>query len=423
MYRYLPIQDIYAREILDSRGNPALEAEVLAGGEIVGRASVPSGALTGTYEATELRDREVRYLGKGVERAVENVNNQLAQAVIGMNVFDQAALDKMLVKTDGSRDKKNLGANTLLGVSMAAAHTAALALKIPLYRYLGGTNPKEMPIPMMTILDGGIHADNTLDIQEFMIVPGKSKNFRERLRICTEVYQNLKGILTESGFSVRTGGEGGFAPDLPDAKEALKLIEDAAKRAGYQMGRDIFIALDAAASRLYNKDSRKYEFSGESKMKGQRITRDTEELIEYYEELAGSFPICAIEDALDEDDWDGWRTITERLGEKIQLAGDALFSTTVQRLKKGIQEGVANTVVIKINQAGTLSEVFEVIETAKKAGYQIIISHRYGETEDTTIADIAVAFHAGYIKAGAPCGTERIAKYNQLLRIEEELGI
>ena len=256
-----------------------------------------------------------------------------------------------------------------------------------------------------------------------MIVPGKSKNFRERLRICTEVYQNLKGILTESGFSVRTGGEGGFAPDLPDAKEALKLIEDAAKRAGYQMGRDIFIALDAAASRLYNKDSRKYEFSGESKMKGQRITRDTEELIEYYEELAGSFPICAIEDALDEDDWDGWRTITERLGEKIQLAGDALFSTTVQRLKKGIQEGVANTVVIKINQAGTLSEAFEVIETAKKAGYQIIISHRYGETEDTTIADIAVAFHAGYIKAGAPCGTERIAKYNQLLRIEEELGI
>ena len=296
MYRYLPIQDIYAREILDSRGNPALEAEVLAGGEIVGRASVPSGALTGTYEATELRDREARYLGKGVERAVENVNNQLAQAVIGMNVFDQAALDKMLVKTDGSRDKKNLGANTLLGVSMAAAHTAALALKIPLYRYLGGTNPKEMPIPMMTILDGGIHADNTLDIQEFMIVPGKSKNFRERLRICTEVYQNLKGILTESGFSVRTGGEGGFAPDLPDAKEALKLIEDAAKRAGYQMGRDIFIALDAAASRLYNKDSRKYEFSGESKMKGQRITRDTEELIEYYEELAGSFPICAIEE-------------------------------------------------------------------------------------------------------------------------------
>lgn len=421
MYQYLPIRDVYAREIIDSRGNPTIEVEVLVGEDTVGRAAVPSGASTGKYEAVELRDHEERYGGKGVERAVEHVNDQIARAVIGMNVFDQAALDQMLIKTDGSKNKKNLGANALLGVSIAAAKAAASALKVPLYRYLGGVNAHELPTPMMNILNGGAHADNTLDIQEFMIMPVGACCFKEGLRMCAEIYQTLKKLLKENGLNTAVGDEGGFAPDLPDAKEALKFIRDAVEQSGYKMGTDIAIALDIAASELYNQDYKKYEFPGESKMQGQKIMRSAEELIEYYEDLSLEFPIYSIEDPLDEEDWDGWELLTTRLGNEIQLVGDDLFVTNVERLKKGIDQNVANAILVKVNQIGTLTEAIEAIQMAQKAGYNAIISHRSGETEDTTIADIAVAFNTGQIKTGAPCRTERVAKYNQLLRIEEEL--
>ncbi len=422
MYQYLPIRDVYAREIIDSRGNPTIEVEVLVGEDTVGRAAVPSGASTGKFEAVELRDNEERYGGKGVERAAEHVNDQIARAVIGMNVFDQAALDQMLIKTDGSRNKKNLGANALLGVSMAAAKAAAGALKVPLYRYLGGVNAHELPTPMMNILNGGAHADNTLDIQEFMIMPVGACCFKEGLRMCAEIYQTLKKLLKENGLNTAVGDEGGFAPDLPDAREALKFIRDAVEQSGYRMGTDIAIALDIAASELYNKDYKKYEFPGESRMQGQKIMRSAEELIEYYEDLSLEFPIYSIEDPLDEEDWDGWELLTTRLGNEIQLVGDDLFVTNVERLKKGIDQNVANAILVKVNQIGTLTEAIEAIQMAQKAGYNAIISHRSGETEDTTIADIAVAFNTGQIKTGAPCRTERVAKYNQLLRIEEELG-
>lgn len=422
MYQYLPIRDVYAREIIDSRGNPTIEVEVLAGEETVGRFAVPSGASTGKYEAVELRDNEERYGGKGVERAVEHVNDQIARAVIGMNVFDQAGLDNVLIKTDGSRNKKNLGANALLGVSIAAAKAAAGALKVPLYRYLGGINAHKLPTPMMNILNGGAHADNTLDIQEFMIMPVGACCFKEGLRMCAEIYQALKKLLKENGLNTAVGDEGGFAPDLPDAREALKFIRDAVECAGYKMGEDIAIALDIAASELYNKDYKKYEFPGESRMQGQKIVRSAEELIEYYEDLSLEFPIYSIEDPLDEEDWDGWELLTTRLGNEIQLVGDDLFVTNVERLKKGIDQNVANAILVKVNQIGTLTEAIEAIDMAQKAGYNAIISHRSGETEDTTIADIAVAFNTGQIKTGAPCRTERVAKYNQLLRIEEELG-
>ncbi|WP_122641809.1 phosphopyruvate hydratase [Luxibacter massiliensis] len=421
MYEYLPIRDVYAREIIDSRGNPTIEVEVLVGEDTVGRAAVPSGASTGMYEAVELRDGEERYGGKGVERAVEHVNDQLARAVIGLNVFDQAALDHILIKTDGSKNKKNLGANALLGVSMAAAKAAANALKVPLYRYLGGVNARKLPVPMMNIMNGGAHADNTLDIQEFMIMPVGAENFKEGLRICAEIYQSLKKLLKENGLNTAVGDEGGFAPDLPDAKEALRFLKQAVEKAGYKMGKDIAIALDIAASELYNKDTKKYVFPGESKMQGQKITRSAEELIEYYEDLTLEFPIRSIEDPLDEEDWDGWELITTRLGSDIQLVGDDLFVTNVDRLQKGIEHNVANAILVKVNQIGTLTEAIEAIEMAQKAGYQAVISHRSGETEDTTIADIAVAFNTGQIKTGAPCRTERVAKYNQLLRIEEQL--
>lgn len=422
MYQYLAIRDVYAREIIDSRGNPTIEVEVLVGEDTVGRAAVPSGASTGMYEAVELRDNEERYGGKGVQRAVEHVNDQLARAVIGMNVFNQTALDKVLVKADGSKNKKNLGANALLGVSLAAARAAANALKVPLYRYLGGVNAHKLPVPMMNILNGGAHADNTLDIQEFMIMPVGACCFKEGLRMCAEIYHSLKNLLKENGLSTAVGDEGGFAPDLPDAKEALRFISEAVAKAGYKMGEDIAIALDVAASELYNKDYKKYEFPGESKMQGQKIVRSAEELIEYYEDLAMEFPIRSIEDPLDEEDWDGWELLTTRLGNEIQLVGDDLFVTNVERLKKGIDQSVANAILVKVNQIGTLTEAIEAIEMAQKAGYNAIISHRSGETEDTTIADIAVAFNTGQIKTGAPCRTERVAKYNQLLRIEEELG-
>ncbi len=422
MYQYLAIRDVYAREIIDSRGNPTIEVEVLVGEDTVGRAAVPSGASTGMYEAVELRDNEDRYGGKGVQRAVEHVNDQLARAVIGMNVFNQTALDKVLIKADGSKNKKNLGANALLGVSLAAARAAANALKVPLYRYLGGVNAHKLPVPMMNILNGGAHADNTLDIQEFMIMPVGACCFKEGLRMCTEIYHSLKNLLKENGLSTAVGDEGGFAPDLPDAKEALRFISEAVTKAGYKMGEDIAIALDVAASELYNKDYKKYEFPGESKMQGQKIIRSAEELIEYYEDLSLEFPIRSIEDPLDEEDWDGWELLTTRLGNEIQLVGDDLFVTNVERLKKGIEQSVANAILVKVNQIGTLTEAIEAIEMAQKAGYKAIISHRSGETEDTTIADIAVAFNTGQIKTGAPCRTERVAKYNQLLRIEEELG-
>ncbi len=423
MYQYLPIRDVYAREILDSRGNPTVEVEVLAGEKVVGRASVPSGASTGKYEAVELRDGGGRYGGKGVQRAVEHVNDQLAGAVIGINVFDQTEIDRVLIKTDGSANKGNLGANALLGVSLASAHAAASALRLPLYKYLGGVNAKTLPVPMMNILNGGAHADNTLDIQEFMIMPVGAKNFKEGLRMCAEIYQALKALLKEKGLSTAVGDEGGFAPDLSDTRAALNCLKEAVERAGYRMGRDqdIAIAMDVAASELYNQDYQKYEFPGESRMQGKKIVRSAEELIDYYAELTEEFPICSIEDPLDEEDWDGWELLTTRLGREIQLVGDDLFVTNVERLRKGIEKGVANAILVKVNQIGTLTEAVEAIRLAQNSGYHAIVSHRSGETEDTTIADIAVAFNTGQIKTGAPCRTERVAKYNRLLRIEEQM--
>lgn len=421
MYQHLPIRDVYAREILDSRGNPTIEVEVLVGDHTVGRASVPSGASTGKFEAAELRDGGARYQGKGVQRAVEHVNAHLANAVIGMNVFDQKEIDRVLCKTDGSVNKKNLGANALLGVSLAAAHAAANALRLPLYKYLGGVNAKRLPVPMMNILNGGAHADNTLDFQEFMIMPVGAENFREGLRMCAEIYQVLKQLLKKAGLETAVGDEGGFAPDLPGAREALQFLKDAVEEAGYEMGKDIRIALDVAASELYHAESGKYLFPGESKMTGQKIARTVEEMIDYYQELALEFPICSIEDPLDEEDWDGWELLTTRLGGEIQLVGDDLFVTNTKRLKQGIERNVANAILVKVNQIGTLTEAIEAIELAQKSGYRTIVSHRSGETEDTTIADLAVAFNTGQIKTGAPCRGERVAKYNQLLRIAETL--
>ena len=421
MDRQLPIRDIFAREILDSRGNPTLEAEVLAGEDIVGRAAVPSGASTGRYEALELRDREKRYGGRGVERAVENVNSILAPVVIGRDVFDQEGLDRALIEADGTRDKSNLGANAILGVSMAAAHAAAEAMKVPLYRYLGGVRAKQMPVPMMNIINGGVHADNSLDIQEFMIVPAEKEGFREQLRVCAEVYHSLKSLLKERGLHTSVGDEGGFAPDFKDTREALRTLRDAVEKAGYRMGRDIRIALDVAASELYDPDRKVYCFPGEGREKGEEVIRTTGEMTDYYLDLISEFPICSIEDPLDEEDWDGWSVLTGKIGDRVQLVGDDLFTTNAERLEKGIRLGAANAVLIKVNQIGTLTEAFETMKLAQEAGYNTVISHRSGETEDTTIADIAVAFNAGQIKTGAPCRSERVAKYNRLLRIEEGL--
>lgn len=421
MYQYLPIRDVYAREILDSRGNPTIEVDVLLGDGTVGRAAVPSGASTGKYEAVELRDRDNRYGGKGVLHAVQHVNEQLANVVIGMNVFEQTKIDRALIRADGSDNKKNLGANALLGVSLAVAHAAAKALRLPLYQYLGGVHTKQLPVPMMNILNGGVHADNTLDIQEFMIMPVGAENFQEGLRMCAEIYHILKQLLKEKELNTAVGDEGGFAPNLSDTKEALCFLKDAVERAGYRMGADIAIALDVAASELYHAESGKYIFPGESKMLGKRVSRTAEELIDYYQELADAFPIYSIEDPLDEEDWDGWELLTTRLGREIQLVGDDLFVTNTARLRRGIERGAANAILIKVNQIGTLTEAVEAIELAQRSGYRVIISHRSGETEDTTIADMAVAFHIGQIKTGAPCRSERVAKYNQLLRIEEKV--
>ena len=422
MDRNLKISDIYAREILDSRGNPTVEAEVLAGETVVGSAAVPSGASTGKYEAVELRDGEKRYGGKGVEQAVENVNSRIAPVVIGMNVFEQEEIDRAMIRADGTPDKSAFGANAILSVSMAAAHAAAAALSVPLYRYLGGVRSSQMPVPMMNILNGGVHADNSLDIQEFMIMPAGERTFRERLRICAEVYHSLGDVLKSRGLNTAVGDEGGFAPDLPDTRAALRAIRDAVEKAGYRMGRDITIALDAAASELYDLETQKYRFPGESRIQGRLVERSAEEMISYFEDLVSEFPISSIEDPLGEEDWEGWRQITTRLGERIQLVGDDLFVTNTERLKQGIETGAGNAVLIKVNQAGTLTEAFEAIRMAQESGFRTVISHRSGEAEETTIADIAVAFNAGQIKTGAPCRSERVAKYNRLLRIEEKLG-
>lgn len=421
MYGCLPITDIYAREILDSRGNPTVEVEVLAGDQYVGRASVPSGASTGKFEAVELRDKSARYCGKGTLEAVDHVNTIIAPEIIGMNVFDQRKIDDVLIRLDGTENKSGLGANALLGVSMAVARTASKALAQPLYRYLGGTNAYKLPIPMMNIMNGGRHADNTIDIQEFMIVPVGACCFREGLRMCAEVYHKLKSLLKEKSLNTAVGDEGGFAPDLKDAKEVLVFLMDAILGAGYEPGKDIAIALDVAASELYDEEKEMYFFEGESRMLGRTITRNTEEMIDYYAELAELYPIISIEDPLDEEDWDGWELLTTRLGNDLQLVGDDLFVTNTKRLKKGIERGVANAILVKINQIGTLSEAFDAVSMAQKAGYAVVISHRSGETVDSMIADIAVAFNTGQIKTGAPCRGERIEKYNQLLRIEEKL--
>lgn len=422
MFRNLPITDIYAREILDSRGNPTIEVEVLAGENIVGRAQVPSGASTGQYEAVELRDGEDRYHGFGVTRAVDHVNDRIAREIIGTNVFDQCEIDRILIDLDGTEDKSNLGANAMLGVSLAAARAAAEALRIPLYRYLGGVNAKTMPVPMMNILNGGRHADNTIDIQEFMIIPVGACCFREGLRMCAEVYHELKHLLKKKGFSTAVGDEGGFAPNLADAKEALRLIVKAIGTAGYRPGEDMVLALDVAATELYHKEFQTYVFAGEGKQAGHGVIRSSEEMIDYYQELIQEFPIVSIEDPLDEEDWEGWELITARLGQDVQLVGDDLFVTNTKRLKRGIEQHAANAILVKVNQIGTLTEALDAVEMAKRAGYRTILSHRSGETEDSIIADIAVATNAGQIKTGAPCRSERVAKYNQLLRIEENLA-
>ncbi|MGO5051472.1 phosphopyruvate hydratase [Lachnospiraceae bacterium LCP25S3_G4] len=422
MYKFIPITDIFAREILDSRGNPTIEVEVLAGDEYVGRAAVPSGASTGQYEAVEIRDGESRYKGLGVQRAVDHVNEKIAQAIIGLNVFEQTYIDKILIEADGTDNKINLGANALLGVSLAVARTAAKVLSIPLYSYLGGVNAKRMPVPMMNIMNGGAHADNTLDIQEFMIMPIGAPTFRDGLCMCAEIYHTLKKLLKDHGMSTAVGDEGGFAPNLPDAKETLEFIAEATQKAGYKMGDDVAIALDVAASELYDKNFKKYVFDGEGKMQGHKVIRSAEEMIDYYEELTDLYPIVSIEDPLDEEDWEGWELLTTRMGQDIQLVGDDLFVTNVKRLQAGITKNVANAILIKVNQIGTLTEAIDAIELAKNSGYKAIISHRSGETEDSIIADIAVAFNAGQIKTGAPCRSERTAKYNQLLRIEDKLG-
>lgn len=424
----LKITDVHAREILDSRGNPTVEADVTVettstGKKTTGRAAVPSGASTGQFEAVELRDGEPRYFGLGVQNAVKHVNDKIAKVLIGKNALNQVEIDRCMIAEDGTDDKINLGANAMLSVSLATARAAAKAMELPLYQYLGGTNAKRMPVPMMNILNGGRHADNTVDFQEFMIMPVGAKSFREALRMCAEVYHNLKKICEKDGLSTAVGDEGGFAPDLPDAFAVLDLIMNAVKASGYTPGEDFKIALDAAASELYDENTGMYHFPGESKLKGEKVVRNTEEMIAYYEEMIERFPIISIEDGLDEEDWDGWQAMTKRLGERIQLVGDDLFVTNTKRLDAGIKLQTANAILVKVNQIGTLTEAMEAIETAQGNAYRAVISHRSGETEDTFIADLAVAVNAGQIKTGAPCRAERTAKYNQLLRIEEQLGV
>ena len=427
MTTYLEIKSIHAREILDSRGNPTVEAQVAVlnhgnGNRYEGTAAVPSGASTGRFEAVELRDGEPRYFGLGVQHAVRNANEKIAPALLGANALNQYEIDRKLIELDGTENKENLGANAMLSVSLACAKAAAAALSMPLYRYVGGTGAHLLPVPMMNILNGGKHAANTVDFQEFMIMPICGSCFSDALRICAEVYHNLKKLLEDRGLSTGVGDEGGFAPDLPDAESVLSILVEAVKAAGYVPGEDVWIAMDAASSELYNEKTDMYHFPGESRLKGEEVIRSTEEMISYFESLVEKFPILSIEDALAEDDWDGWQKLTARLGGKVQLVGDDLFVTNKKRLAAGIKLGTANSILVKVNQIGTLTEAFEAVELAHKNNYTAVMSHRSGETEDTTIADLAVAWNTGQIKTGAPCRSDRVAKYNRLLRIEEELG-
>ena len=411
------IESVYAREVLDSRGNPTVEVEVVLESGAEGRAIVPSGASTGAFEAVELRDGDKgRYLGKGTQNAVNNVNTIIAPELEGLESTDQPGIDALLLELDGTPNKGKLGANAILGVSMAVARASADELGLPLFQYIGGVNAKQLPVPMMNILNGGEHADNNVDVQEFMILPVGAPCFKEGLRMGAEVFHALKKVLGEKGLACGVGDEGGFAPNLGSNREALELIVEAIEKAGYKPGDDIRLGLDVAATEMYNKETKKYVLAGE----GKELT--AAEMVDLYEDWTTNFPIITIEDGLDEEDWDGWKVLTERLGNKIQLVGDDLFVTNTERLERGIEAGVANSILVKVNQIGTITETLDAIEMAKRAGYTAVISHRSGETEDTTIADLAVAVNAGQIKTGAPSRTDRVAKYNQLLRIEEMVG-
>ena len=411
------ITQIQAREVLDSRGNPTVEVEVFTESGGFGRAIVPSGASTGEYEAVELRDGDKsRYLGKGVLKAVENVNNIIAAELEeNFSVLDQVEIDQAMIELDGTENKGNLGANAILGVSIAVAHAAADYLDIPLYQYLGGFNAKQLPVPMMNIVNGGEHADNNVDIQEFMVMPVGAESFRHALRMGAEIFHSLKSVLKDAGLNTAVGDEGGFAPNLKSNEEALSTIMTAIEKAGYKPGEQVLLAMDVAASELFNKEDGKYHLSGEG------VVKTSEEMVAWYEELCNKYPIISIEDGLDENDWDGHKLLTDRLGKKVQLVGDDLFVTNTKKLAQGIEQGVGNSILVKVNQIGTLTETFDAIEMAKRAGYTAIISHRSGESEDVTIADIAVATNAGQIKTGAPSRSDRVAKYNQLLRIEDQL--
>lgn len=412
------ITDILAREVLDSRGNPTIEVEVFTESGAFGRAIVPSGASTGEHEAVELRDGDKsRYLGKGVLKAVDFVNNEIATEIEeNFSVLDQVSIDQALIALDGTENKGRLGANAILGVSMAVAHAAADYLDVPLYQYLGGFNAKQLPVPMMNILNGGEHADNNVDIQEFMVMPVGAETFRHALRMGAEIFHNLKSVLKEKGYNTSVGDEGGFAPNLGSNEEALTTIMEAIEKAGYKAGEDVLLAMDVASSELYDKEKGVYNLPGDNAVK------TSAEMVDWYEELANKYPIISIEDGLDENDWDGHKLLTERIGDRVQLVGDDLFVTNTKKLAQGIEQGVGNSILIKVNQIGTLTETFDAIEMAKRAGYTAVISHRSGESEDVTIADIAVATNAGQIKTGAPSRTDRVAKYNQLLRIEDQLN-
>lgn len=410
------ITEIFAREVLDSRGNPTVEVEVITESGAYGRAIVPSGASCGEYEAVELRDEDIRYLGKGVLKAIENVNDIICPEIIGYNVTEQLIIDKKLIDLDGTANKSNLGANAILAVSMACAKAAADYYDIPLYQYFGGFNAHQLPTPMMNIMNGGAHANWCIDFQEIMIMPVGTNQFKEALRMGAEVFHHLKFILKNKGCNISVGDEGGYAPKLGSNEEAINLVIEAINKAGYIPGKDVYLALDVASSEFYNKDSKKYDLKSEGK------SLSAKELINYYKTLVEKYPIISIEDGLEQNDWDGWKTLTQELGNKVQLVGDDLFVTNTKRLEKGISNNIANAILIKVNQIGTLSETFAAIEMAKRAGYTAIVSHRSGETEDTTIADISVGLNAGQIKTGSLSRTDRIAKYNQLLRIEEELG-
>lgn len=411
------IMDVFAREILDSRGNPTIEVDLILESGVLGRAAVPSGASTGEHEAVELRDNDKsRYLGKGVQNAVNNVNDIIAKEIVGYDATEQSLLDKIMIELDGTTNKEKLGANAILGVSMAAAKAAAESVGLPLFQYLGGINAKVLPVPMMNILNGGSHADNNVDLQEFMVVPAGASSFKEALRMGAEVFHNLKKVLTKKGYNTAVGDEGGFAPDLKSNEEAIEVILEAINKTGYKAGNDIFLALDPASSEFFDKQKNKYILASENK----ELT--PQQMSDFYVDWVKKYPIISIEDGMAEDDWDGWKILTDKIGNKVQIVGDDLFVTNTNRLKRGIDDGIANSILIKVNQIGTLTETFDAIEMAHKAGYTAVISHRSGETEDNTIADLVVSTNAGQIKTGSASRSDRISKYNQLLRIEETLA-